>query len=128
MTASLTWLRVCLAAWPAWQQAWLSASSVTLVSGGSRRHAARTPRRSRARSGASTGTLLTHLCATRRANAQQPKLFVGMILILIFAEALALYGLIGESRRGRHTEHVLYEHAPCWRVLYRSVQAAWPGA
>ena len=30
-----------------------------------------------------------------RANAQQPKLFVGMILILIFAEALALYGLIG---------------------------------
>lgn len=30
-----------------------------------------------------------------RANAQQPKLYVGMILILIFAEALALYGLIG---------------------------------
>jgi len=29
-----------------------------------------------------------------RANAQQPKLFVGMILILIFAEALGLYGLI----------------------------------
>merc|ERR1711874_364636 len=28
-----------------------------------------------------------------RANAQQPKLFVGMILILIFAEALGLYGL-----------------------------------
>jgi V-type H+-transporting ATPase proteolipid subunit len=28
-----------------------------------------------------------------RANAQQPKLFVGMILILIFAEALALYGM-----------------------------------
>merc|ERR1719341_817809 len=28
------------------------------------------------------------------ANAQQPKLFVGMILILIFAEALGLYGLI----------------------------------
>ena len=35
---------------------------------------------------------------TFRANAQQPKLFVGMILILIFAEALALYGLIGELR------------------------------
>jgi F0F1-type ATP synthase membrane subunit c/vacuolar-type H+-ATPase subunit K len=34
----------------------------------------------------------------RRANAQQPKLFVGMILILIFAEALALYGLIGALR------------------------------
>nr|GMD66382.1 myosin heavy chain [Ipomoea batatas] len=31
---------------------------------------------------------------TNRVNAQQPKLFVGMILILIFAEALALYGLI----------------------------------
>jgi V-type H+-transporting ATPase proteolipid subunit len=29
-----------------------------------------------------------------RANAQQSRLFVGMILILIFAEALALYGLI----------------------------------
>eukprot|EP01084_Bolivina_argentea_P230329 388543_1 len=27
-----------------------------------------------------------------RATAQQPKLFVGMILILIFAEALGLYG------------------------------------
>lgn len=40
--------------------------------------------------------LYVHVFATaRRANAQQPKLFVGMILILIFAEALALYGLIG---------------------------------
>eukprot|EP00455_Lapot_gusevi_P056226 TRINITY_DN929_c0_g1_i2.p1 TRINITY_DN929_c0_g1~~TRINITY_DN929_c0_g1_i2.p1 ORF type:complete len:165 (+),score=75.02 TRINITY_DN929_c0_g1_i2:88-582(+) len=29
-----------------------------------------------------------------RANGQQPKLFVGMILILIFGEALGLYGLI----------------------------------
>jgi len=29
-----------------------------------------------------------------RANAQQPKLFVGMMLILIFAEAIGLYGLI----------------------------------
>merc|ERR1719168_430415 len=29
-----------------------------------------------------------------RANAQQPRMFVGMILILIFAEALGLYGLI----------------------------------
>ena len=36
-----------------------------------------------------------------RANAQQPKLFVGMILILIFAEALALYGLIGRKRGRR---------------------------
>ena len=37
---------------------------------------------------------VTQLCFDGRANAQQPKLFVGMILILIFAEALALYGLI----------------------------------
>ena len=37
--------------------------------------------------------LFAIFCFTR-ANAQQPKLFVGMILILIFAEALALYGLI----------------------------------
>merc|ERR1712199_45457 len=29
-----------------------------------------------------------------RANARQPKLFVGIILILIFADALGLYGLI----------------------------------
>eukprot|EP00920_Eleutheroschizon_duboscqi_P005040 GHVT01011688.1.p1 GENE.GHVT01011688.1~~GHVT01011688.1.p1 ORF type:complete len:188 (-),score=35.49 GHVT01011688.1:80-583(-) len=29
-----------------------------------------------------------------RANAQQPKLYIGMMLILIFAEALGLYGLI----------------------------------
>ena len=29
-----------------------------------------------------------------RAVGQQEKLFVGMILILIFAEALGLYGLI----------------------------------
>ncbi|KAI3728881.1 hypothetical protein L6452_17526 [Arctium lappa] len=35
-----------------------------------------------------------------RANAQQPKLFVGMILILIFTEALALYGLIVGFGRG----------------------------
>jgi V-type H+-transporting ATPase 16kDa proteolipid subunit len=32
--------------------------------------------------------------AGSRCTAQQPKLFVGMILILIFAEALGLYGLI----------------------------------
>ena len=29
-----------------------------------------------------------------RGNAQEPKLFVGLILILIFAEAIGLYGLI----------------------------------
>ncbi|KAL0801926.1 hypothetical protein Bca101_057102 [Brassica carinata] len=38
--------------------------------------------------------LMRSLLFRDRANAQQPKLFVGMILILIFAEALALYGLI----------------------------------
>ncbi len=31
-----------------------------------------------------------------RGSAQQPRLFVGMILILIFAEVLGLYGLIGK--------------------------------
>merc|ERR1719238_831612 len=37
-----------------------------------------------------------------RANAQQPRLFVGMILILIFAEALGLYGLIvGATAEGK---------------------------
>jgi V-type H+-transporting ATPase proteolipid subunit len=29
-----------------------------------------------------------------RASAQQPRLYVGMVLILIFSEALGLYGLI----------------------------------
>lgn len=29
-----------------------------------------------------------------RGTAQQPRLFVGMVLILIFAEVLGLYGLI----------------------------------
>lgn len=29
-----------------------------------------------------------------RANAQEPRIFVGMILILIFGEAIGLYGLI----------------------------------
>ena len=29
-----------------------------------------------------------------RGTAQQPRLFVGMLLILIFAEVLGLYGLI----------------------------------
>ncbi|KAJ3496961.1 hypothetical protein NLG97_g2268 [Lecanicillium saksenae] len=32
--------------------------------------------------------------AGARASAQQPRLYVGMVLILIFAEALGLYGLI----------------------------------
>ena len=29
-----------------------------------------------------------------RSNAQQPRFFIGMVLILIFAEVLGLYGLI----------------------------------
>jgi len=44
-----------------------------------------------------------------RGTAQQPRLFVGMILILIFAEVLGLYGLIValilNTRAG--------EHPPC---------------
>merc|ERR1719244_947019 len=35
-----------------------------------------------------------HLGAGVRGTAQQPRLFVGMILIIIFAEVLGLYGLI----------------------------------
>ena len=46
-------------------------------------------------SGLSAGTAIGIVGdAGVRATAQQPKLFVGMILILIFAEALGLYGLI----------------------------------
>ncbi|KAJ4456284.1 putative V-type proton ATPase 16 kDa proteolipid subunit [Paratrimastix pyriformis] len=53
-------------------------------------------------SGLSTGfsALAAGICigivgdAGVRANARQQKLFVGMLLILIFGEALALYGLI----------------------------------
>jgi V-type H+-transporting ATPase proteolipid subunit len=29
-----------------------------------------------------------------RSSAEQPKLYVGMVLVLIFSEALGLYGLI----------------------------------
>lgn len=29
-----------------------------------------------------------------RASSQQPRLFIGMVLILIFAEVLGLYGVI----------------------------------
>ena len=47
-----------------------------------------------------------------RANAQQPKLFVGMILILIFAEALALYGLIGEHLPASLLRRLLCQHHP----------------
>ena len=40
-----------------------------------------------------------------RAIAQQPKLFVSVILILIFAEALGLYGLIvALIMSGKHSE------------------------
>ena len=46
-------------------------------------------------SGLAAGTAIGVVgdCLTR-ASAEQPKLFVGMVLILIFAEALGLYGLI----------------------------------
>ena len=52
-----------------------------------------------------------------RANAQQPKLFVGMILILIFAEALALYGLIGKLL---HLQHLQSAHARLMSKWHRS--------
>ena len=32
--------------------------------------------------------------STVRASTQQPRLYVGMVLILIFAEVLGLYGVI----------------------------------
>ena len=38
-----------------------------------------------------------------RATAQQPKMYVGMVLILIFAEALGLYGLIVGLIMASHT-------------------------
>ncbi|KAH0459560.1 hypothetical protein IEQ34_012374 [Dendrobium chrysotoxum] len=49
-----------------------------------------------------------------RANAQQPKLFVGMILIVIFAKALALYGLIVGIILSSRTEHC---HICIWLQL-----------
>lgn len=52
-----------------------------------------------------------------RANAQQPKLFVGMILILIFAEALALYGLIGKICSALFAKH--------WLQLISLQEVAW---
>lgn len=39
----------------------------------------------------STGFWLTGVV---RASTQQPRLYVGMVLILIFAEVLGLYGVI----------------------------------
>lgn len=34
------------------------------------------------------------ICFLVRASSQQPRLYVGMVLILIFAEVLGLYGVI----------------------------------
>eukprot|EP00437_Effrenium_voratum_P033919 CAMPEP_0181476236 /NCGR_PEP_ID=MMETSP1110-20121109/41604_1 /TAXON_ID=174948 /ORGANISM="Symbiodinium sp., Strain CCMP421" /LENGTH=318 /DNA_ID=CAMNT_0023601515 /DNA_START=76 /DNA_END=1032 /DNA_ORIENTATION=+ len=53
-----------------------------------------------------------------RANAQQPRLFVGMILILIFAEALGLYGLIvGSQASGKNSS------TECVALLHFTVDA-----
>lgn len=52
-----------------------------------------------------------------RGSAQQPRLFVGMILILIFAEVLGLYGLIGNTLSypsGSYLEHKSFN----WIVPY----------
>jgi len=50
-----------------------------------------------------------------RANARQPKLFVGVILILIFAEALGLYGLIVSLILSGNTQKCTAIHSNyCW--------------
>jgi V-type H+-transporting ATPase proteolipid subunit len=48
-----------------------------------------------------TGVHLRHSVPTKtkpvfavRASSQQPRLYVGMVLILIFAEVLGLYGVV----------------------------------
>lgn len=38
--------------------------------------------------------MITNTRPTVRATNQQPRLYTGMVLILIFAEVLGLYGLI----------------------------------
>merc|ERR1712107_322507 len=55
-----------------------------------------------------------------RANAQQPKLFVGMIIILIFAEALALYGLSSASSCPVRAARSEARPCPPWAVGSRS--------
>merc|ERR1711998_496191 len=50
-----------------------------------------------------------------RANARQPKLFVGIILILIFAEALGPYGLIVSLILSGNTQKCTAIHSNyCW--------------
>ena len=97
--ATHTWRPAWPVAWLAWRLAWPLASLAMLACGACPSPSQRF----------SWPVLTCSACAVEgvcslqlyvgvvhcRANAQQPKLFVGMILILIFAEALALYGLIG---------------------------------
>lgn len=85
-----TLLLVCPVAWLVWLLVWLLVLLETLVSGDflSRDIVDMAAMVQQVRLSCSSDCY--------RANAQQPKLFVGMILILIFAEALALYGLIGK--------------------------------
>lgn len=49
-----------------------------------------------------------------RGTAQQPKLFVGMILILIFAEVLGLYGLIVALILNTQGSSAIDCHSPCY--------------
>ena len=57
-----------------------------------------------------------------RANAQQPRLFVGMILILIFAEALGLYGLIvGLVVASTAEGHFVAVNVICFLIVARFV-------
>ena len=53
-----------------------------------------------------------------RANARQPKLFVGMLLILIFGEALALYGVIVGLILSTKTACLFYILLLCFTHLF----------
>ena len=90
-----TWLLVFLVGWLVWLLAWLLGLWVMLVSGKFSAFFCKMPDKAGAQCAVAIAQF-DGLSAGCRANAQQPKLFVGMILILIFAEALALYGLIGK--------------------------------
>jgi V-type H+-transporting ATPase 16kDa proteolipid subunit len=52
-----------------------------------------------------------------RGTAQQPKLFVGMILILIFAEVLGLYGLIVALLLNTKAGGVTVCHLVLWLMI-----------
>ena len=57
-----------------------------------------------------------------RALGQQPKLFVGMILILIFAEVMVAYALRLKERSG----HLIEWHSSAMLALCRNNQCTYP--